>query len=260
MNHVISLDDVQVLREGKAILGPLSWSVVEEERWVVLGPNGAGKTTLFHLISTFMHPTFGQVKILDQTLGKCDVFELRPRIGLVTNNLDELIPGDELVTDVVLTAAYAQLGRWNEDYDLWDESRALALLTTLGVRVLGSRLFGTLSEGEKKRVLIARAMMTDPEILLLDEPAAGLDLGGREDLLKRLDLLASDPKAPATIIITHHIEEIPLGTTHALLLNGGKVVASGPIQEVVTGHNLSMAYGLPIEVHQEAGRFFARAQ
>ncbi|MEI6406286.1 MAG: ATP-binding cassette domain-containing protein [Actinomycetes bacterium] len=260
MNHVISLDDVQVLREGKAILGPLSWSVVEGERWVVLGPNGAGKTTLFHLISTFMHPTFGRVKILDQTLGKCDVFELRPRIGLVTNNLDELIPLDELVTDVVLTAAYAQLGRWNEEYDLWDESRALALLTTLGVRVLGSRLFGTLSEGEKKRVLIARAMMTDPEIMLLDEPAAGLDLGGREDLLKRLDLLASDPKAPATIIITHHIEEIPLGTTHALLLNEGKVVASGPIQEVVTDQNLSVAYGLPIQVHQEAGRFFARAQ
>lgn len=197
--------------------------------------------------------------ILEHTLGKVDVFELRPRVGLVTNQLLEEIPFDERVIDVVLTAAYAIVGRWIENYDLWDESRALALLTTLGVRSLGDRLFGTLSEGEKKRVLIARAMMSNPEVMLLDEPAAGLDLGGREDLLKRLDLLASDPKAPATLIVTHHIEEIPLGTTHALLLHQGNVVSVGLINTVITDHNLTKAYGLPISVHHEAGRFFAKA-
>lgn len=259
MSNVISLHNVKVIRDGTTILGPISWSISEGQRWVVLGANGAGKSTLFHILATTMHPTSGSAYVLDEEIGKCDVFELRPRIGLVTNNLAEQIPIAEKVMDVVLTAAYAIVGRWNESYDLWDESRAVALLTTLGVRSMTDRLFGSLSEGEKKRVLIARAMMSDPEIMLLDEPAAGLDLGGREDLLKRLDLLASDPKAPATIIVTHHIEEIPLGTTHALLLNHGEIVASGPIEEVVTGPNLSMAYGLPITVHRDGGRYFASA-
>ncbi len=259
MSTVISLRDVSVIRDGKAILGPLTWDVGAGERWVILGPNGAGKSTLFHILATTTHPTSGSATTLGETLGKVDVFELRTRIGLVTNQLLEDIPYAERVIDVVLTAAYAVVGRWNESYDLWDESRALALLTTLGVRSLGERLFGTLSEGEKKRVLIARAMMSNPEIMLLDEPAAGLDLGGREDLLKRLDLLASDPKAPATLIVTHHIEEIPLGTTHALLLNHGKVVSSGLINSVITDEHLTSAYGLPITVHQEAGRFFAKA-
>lgn len=259
MNSVISLRDVSVIRDGKTILGPLDWDVLEGERWVILGPNGAGKSTLFHILATTMHPSKGQATVLSETLGKVDVFELRTRIGLVTNQLVEEIPYSEKVIDVVLTAAYAVVGRWNESYDLWDESRALALLTTLGVRSLGDRLFGTLSEGEKKRVLIARAMMSNPEVMLLDEPAAGLDLGGREDLLKRLDLLASDPKSPATLIVTHHIEEIPLGTTHALLLSHGGIVASGRIDSVLTDSHLTSAYGLPITVHQEAGRFFAKA-
>jgi iron complex transport system ATP-binding protein len=162
--------------------------------------------------------------------------------------------------DVVLTAAYAMLGRWQEKYDLWDESRAMALLTALGVRELGERVFGSLSEGEKKRVQIARALMADPELLLLDEPASSLDLGGREDLLKRIELFAKDPLAPATVIVTHHIEEIPAGTTHALLLRDGLVVSQGEISAVVTDDNLSTAYGLAISVQSENGRFFARAR
>ena len=162
--------------------------------------------------------------------------------------------------DVVLTAAYAMLGRWQEKYDLWDESRAMALLTALGVRELGERLFGSLSEGEKKRVQIARALMADPELLLLDEPASSLDLGGREDLLKRIATFASDLLAPATVIVTHHIEEIPTGTTHALLLREGAVIAQGDINSVITDSNLTMAYGLPITVTAEGGRFFARAR
>jgi len=185
---------------------------------------------------------------------------LRTRIGLTSSALVEQFPPDELVMDVVLTAAYAMLGRWQEKYDLWDESRAMALLTALGVRELGERLFGSLSEGEKKRVQIARALMADPELLLLDEPASSLDLGGREDLLRRIESLSKDPLAPATVIVTHHIEEIPVGTTHALLLREGAAVAQGEVVSVITDQNLTQAYGLAITVQTEGGRFFARAR
>jgi iron complex transport system ATP-binding protein len=233
--------------------------VLEGERWVILGPNGAGKTTLLQICSSLIHPTTGEINILGEKLGKVDVFELRTRIGLTSSALVEQFPPDELVMDVVLTAAYAMLGRWQEKYDLWDESRAMALLTALGVRELGERLFGSLSEGEKKRVQIARALMADPELLLLDEPASSLDLGGREDLLRRIESLSKDPLAPATVIVTHHIEEIPVGTTHALLLREGAVVAQGEVASVITDQNLTQAYGLAITVQTEGGRFFARA-
>jgi iron complex transport system ATP-binding protein len=259
VSQVLKFKEVTVERGGQAILGPLSIEVSEQERWVIVGPNGAGKTTLFQLASTAIHPTSGTVTILKEVLGRCDVFELRPRIGITTSTLTAPIPDDELVIDLVMSSAYAIVGRWTEEYDLWDESRALSLLTTLGVREFRDRTFGTLSEGEKKRVLIARALMPNPEILLLDEPAAGLDLAGREDLLKRLDLLSKDPFAPATLIITHHLEEIPKGSTHALLLSDGESVASGLITDVLTSANLSKAYGIEIAVHQEDGRFFARA-
>ena len=247
-------------RGDRVILGPLNWQVLEGERWVILGPNGAGKTTLLQICSSLIHPTTGEINILGEKLGKVDVFELRTRIGLTSSALVEQLPPDELVMDVVLTAAYAMLGRWQEKYDLWDESRAMALLTALGVRELGERLFGSLSEGEKKRVQIARALMADPELLLLDEPASSLDLGGREDLLRRIESLSKDPLAPATVIVTHHIEEIPVGTTHALLLREGAVVAQGEVASVITDQNLTQAYGLAITVQTEGGRFFARAR
>ncbi len=247
-------------RGDRIILGPLNWQVLEGERWVILGPNGAGKTTLLQICSSLIHPTTGEINILGEKLGKVDVFELRTRIGLTSSALVEQLPADELVMDVVLTAAYAMLGRWQEKYDLWDESRAMALLTALGVRELGERLFGSLSEGEKKRVQIARALMADPELLLLDEPASSLDLGGREDLLRRIESLSKDPLAPATVIVTHHIEEIPVGTTHALLLREGAVVAQGEVASVITDQNLTQAYGLAITVQTEGGRFFARAR
>lgn len=258
-NVVLDIDNLVVVRGGREILGPLSWTVREHERWVVLGPNGAGKTTLFNISAAMLHPTRGSVHILGERLGAVDVFELRPRIGLMASSIASEIPHEESVVDVVLTAAYAVLGRWIEPYDLWDESRAKALLTTLGVRELGERLYGTLSEGERKRVLIARALMADPEILLLDEPASGLDLAGREDLLVKLAALAKDENSPSIITVTHHIEEIPTGTTHALLLSKGKAVAQGPINDVVTSEHLTEAFGLPITVTFDEGRFFARA-
>ena len=256
---VLSLSDVSVRRGDRVILGPLNFSISHGERWVVLGPNGAGKSTLLQILATKMFPTSGVVSVLDKQMGTVDLFELRTRIGICGSVIAEDIPYEETVKDVVLTAAYAILGRWNEDYDLWDESRAMALLTTFGVRELGDRVYGTLSEGEKKRVQISRALMTDPELLLLDEPAAGLDLGGREDLLQRFANFAADPAAPATILVTHHIEEIPVGTTHALLLKDGAIAVSGPISQVITSEHVSAVFGTDITVTPESGRYFARA-
>lgn len=260
MKPVIELREVLVVREGNSILGPISMVIEPSQRWVIVGPNGAGKTTSLNLMATNVHPTKGEIEILGEKLGRVDVFELRTRIGLTTNSLVASIPDDETVLDLIMSSSYAIIGRWNESYDLWDESRALSLLTILGIRELRERRFSTLSEGEKKRALIARALMPNPELLLLDEPAAGLDLAGREDLLKRLDQLAEDPHSPATVIVTHHLEEIPHGTTHALLLKNGLPIALGSIDTVLTEENLTLAYGVEISLLKSEGRFFARAK
>lgn len=258
--YVLELRDVSVRRGERTILGPITFAIKPGERWVVLGPNGAGKSTLLQILATRFFPTTGSVHLLDKEMGKVDLAELRTRIGICGALISEDIPGNEKVRDVVLTAAYAILGRWNEAYDLWDESRAVALLTTFGVRDLADRTYGTLSEGERKRVQISRALMADPELLLLDEPAAGLDLGGREDLLQRFSIFASDPLAPASILVTHHIEEIPAGTTHALILKDGQIAVSGPIRDVITSQHISAIFELPITVVHEGERFFARSQ
>lgn len=257
--YVLELRDVSVRRGDRTILGPLTFAIKPGERWVVLGPNGAGKSTLLQILATRFFPTSGSVHLLDKEMGKVDLAELRTRIGICGALISEDIPDSEVVRDVVLTAAYAILGRWNEAYDLWDESRAVALLTTFGVRDLAERTYGTLSEGERKRVQISRALMADPELLLLDEPTSGLDLGGREDLLRRFSLFASDPMAPASILVTHHIEEIPAGTTHALILKDGQVAISGPVAEVITSQHISAIFELPITVVHEGERFFARS-
>lgn len=258
-SSVLSIRDVSVSRAGRTILGPITFAIRPHERWVVLGPNGAGKSTMLQVLATRFFPTSGSVEVLDKEMGKADLSELRTRIGLCGALIHEVIPPEEKVKDVVLTAAYAVTGRWNEAYDLWDESRAVALLTTFGVRELADRTYGTLSEGEKKRVQISRALMADPELLLLDEPTSGLDLGGREDLLARFSAFAADPHAPAMVIVTHHIEEIPAGTTHALILHNGKIAASGPVAEVITSEHISAIFGLPITVSREGERFFARS-
>ena len=257
--YVLELRDVSVHRGGRSILGPLTFAIRPSERWVVLGPNGAGKSTLLQILATRIFPSHGSVHILDKEMGRVDLSELRTRIGICGALISEDIPGDEVVRDVVLTAAYAVLGRWNEAYDLWDESRAVALLTTFGVRELADRKYSTLSEGERKRVQISRALMADPELLLLDEPASGLDLGGREDILRRFSIFAGDPSAPASVLVTHHIEEIPVGTTHALILKDGAIAVSGPIGEVITSEHISAIFGLPITVVREGDRFFARS-
>ena len=258
MSTVLNLQNVSVMRGGRNILDNVSWIVNEGERWVVLGPNGAGKSTLLSVAAARLHPTVGQVEILDETLGSVDVFELRPRIGLSSGATAAQIPDREKVSDAVMTAAYAVSGRWKEEYDALDGDRAHELLQDWGVDALAERQFGSLSDGERKRTLIARALMTDPELLLLDEPGAGMDIAGREDLVERLTTLAVDPYAPATVLITHHLEEIPAGFTHALMLRDGRVVASGPIAQIITENNLALTYAMDLALTATStGRYSA---
>ncbi len=258
MGDVLDLIGVTVVRDGATLLEDVTWTVREGERWVILGPNGAGKTTLLQIAGARMHPTRGSVDVLGDRLGEVDVFELRPRIGLSSAAFAESLPAGEKVSDVVLTAAYAVAGRWRERYDELDHRRSGDLLAAFGVGHLADRTFGTLSEGERKRVQLARSLMTDPELVLLDEPAAGLDRGGRETLVRDLSELASDRRSPVLVLVTHHVEEIPPGFTHGLLLRRGRIVAAGPVADVLTDDTLSATFDLPLEVSQTGNRWVAR--
>lgn len=259
MASVLQFSDVTVVRDGNPILKSANWTVDAADRWVILGPNGAGKTTLLQLAAAQMHPSSGRVQILDDRLGRADVFELRPRIGFASSALARKVPRDERVIDVVLTAAYSVTGRWNESYEEVDIKRAQRVLGEWKLSHLEDRRFGDLSDGEQKRVQIARSVMTDPELLLLDEPAASLDLGAREELVGLLGGFASADSSPAIVMVTHHVEEIPPGFSHAMLLAHGEITAAGVIDEVITSENLSDAFGLPLVVTNENRRFTARA-
>jgi iron complex transport system ATP-binding protein len=258
MAAVLDLVDVTVRRGSSLLLDQVSWLVEEDERWVILGPNGAGKTTLLQLAAAQMHPTSGTVDVLGARMGRVDLSEIRPRIGVSSAGLVDRIPRDESVRDVIVTASYGVYGRWREQYDEVDHERASSLLVEVGITHLADRTFGTLSEGERKRVQIARALMVDPELLLLDEPAAGLDLGGREDLVSTLSTLAYDPDSPATVLVSHHVEEIPPGFTHVLMLRRGTVVAAGLLEQALTEANLSATFGMPLSLDRVDGRFAAR--
>ena len=258
MSTAFRLESVSVLRPGKLLLDSVTWEAQDDERWVVLGPNGAGKSTLLQILGAHLHPTTGTATILEQRLGQVDVFELRPRIGQSSTAVADRIPPAESVRDVVLSAAHAVHGRWHEEYEAEDAARAEQIMGELGIAALSRRTFGTLSEGERKRTLIARALMTDPELLLLDEPGAGLDLGAREDLVASLEVLSSDPAAPVQVMVSHHVEEIPRGFTHVLLLREGRVVAQGPIAETMTAENLGRTFGMRLELERADGRYSAR--
>ncbi|MCV6964204.1 iron ABC transporter ATP-binding protein [Mycobacterium intermedium] len=255
---LIDFRNVSLRRDGRTLVGPVDWAVELDERWVIIGPNGAGKTSLLKIAAAAEHPSSGIAFVLGERLGRVDVTELRSRIGLSSAALAQRVPDNEVVRDLVVSAGYSVLGRWREHYEDLDYRRAIDMLESLGAEHLADRSYGTLSEGERKRVLIARALMTDPELLLLDEPAAGLDLGGREELVARLADLAADPDAPALVLVTHHVEEVPPGFTHCLLLSEGQVVASGLLPDVLTAENLSAAFGQRIALEVVDGRYFAR--
>lgn len=259
MTTVASLDSVSFVREGRNILHNISWSVDDTERWVIVGPNGAGKSTLLGMLASFIYPTSGTVTVLGEVLGTTDVFEMRPRVGFASSDMARRIPDNETVIDAILTAAWGVTGRWNEAYEELDVRRAKRVLSEWRLDSLATNFVGTLSDGERKRVQIARSVMTDPELLLLDEPAGSLDVGAREDVLEMLDHFSSEASSPAMVMVTHHVEEIPSGFTHLLVIAGGEVVAQGPIAATLTGETMSEAFGRPLSITHNNGRFHATA-
>jgi iron complex transport system ATP-binding protein len=255
---VLRLDGITVRRAGRTILGPLDWTIRSGERWVVFGPNGSGKTTLLQVASTYLWPSTGTVRVLDQPIGAIDARQLRESIGYAGSGLERAIGDDIAALDVVVTARHAALAPWWHRYTEADRARAGALLERMGVGGFAARAFGTLSTGERRRVQIARALMPEPRLLLLDEPGAGLDLGARESLLEDLAALARDASLAAIVLVSHHVEEIPTGFGHALVLRGGRAVASGPIERALASGPLSAAFGRPLAVDRVDGRFVAR--
>jgi iron complex transport system ATP-binding protein len=259
MSAVIDLQNISVIRGGKTILSSLSFQANSNERWVILGANGAGKTTLLRLCAAQIHPSSGVARLLGQQLGETNVFELRTRIGFASSALASQIPNSESVLNAVMTASYGITGRWNEKYDAIDERRARRVLSEWQLADFEDRAFGTLSDGERKRVQIARSIMTDPELLLLDEPVASLDIGARELTINLLSGYAKSEHAPAMAMVTHHIEEIPAGFTHALLMKEGEVIARGEIGSTITSDAISETFNYPLKVSYQNSRFNAVA-
>jgi iron complex transport system ATP-binding protein len=255
---ILRLAGVSVRRSGRTILGPIDWTVGHGERWVVIGPNGSGKTTLAQVASTYLWPTTGAVEVLGATIGRVDARELRRRIGYAGAGLETAIDPALSALDVVVTARHAALGPWWHTFTDADRGRANLLLAEIGAGELADRPFGLLSTGERRRVQIARALMPDPELLILDEPGSSLDLGARETLVRDLAGLAARLRPAAIVLITHHLEEIPAGFDRALVLGAGRAIGSGRIRATLTGQILGDAFGLPIEVSVRAGRFTAR--
>jgi iron complex transport system ATP-binding protein len=255
---VLDLRGVTVIRSGSRIVDGVDWRVEAGERWAVVGPNGAGKSTVLAVASTRLWPSLGSVGVLGEEVGRVDARRLRRRIGDAGAALAERFDPSLAATDVVVSAATGALAPWWDAYSDADRDRARELLGLVGVERLADRTFGTLSTGERQRVLLARTLMPDPDLLLLDEPAAGLDLGAREDLVDRLAALAAQPRPAAIVLVTHHLEEVPPGFDRALLLAHGRVVAQGPIDDVIADGPVSAAYELPLRVRRDEGRFSAR--
>jgi iron complex transport system ATP-binding protein len=256
---VVRLQAVRVVRDGVPILHGIDWEVRASERWALIGPNGAGKTTLLQVAGMRLLPTLGTVEVLGETYGRTDARALRRRVAFVSGALLRAFRPTITAHDMVLTGRFAALETWWHDYDDDDHARADQLLREAGIPALTGRTFEVLSEGERQEVLLCRALMGQPELLLLDEPAAGLDLANRERLVTRLAALAADPGTPPLVLVTHHLEEIPPGITHAALLRAGRLVAAGPAEEVLTSEVVSDCYGLPVTVEWAGGRITARA-
>jgi iron complex transport system ATP-binding protein len=253
----LRLEDVRLVRDDTVILDGVDWVVAEGERWILLGPNGCGKTSLLRIASLYLHPSSGTVEVLGGVLGRVDVRRHRQRIGIVSSSFADLLRPTLRAVDVVMTAKHAALEPWWHSYDDADRERAVGLLDRFGCAALAHHEFGTLSSGERQRVQLARTLMADPGLLLLDEPMAGLDLGGREDLIQRLAALASDPTTPPTVLVTHHVDEIPPGFTHVLLMRAGRVTARGPIEDVLTESALRDCFEIDVALERRGPRWFA---
>jgi len=245
---------------GVRILGPVDLTIGAGERWALLGPNGSGKTTLLSLIGARRQPSDGQVTVLGTTLGRGDVRRLHGRISHVSHLLTERMPADLTAESIVLTGKRETLVVWFQEFDDADRRRAGELLDRFGCAHLRGRTFSTASQGERQRVLLARALFSAPEMMILDEPASGLDLPAREALLDALEAVAETPEAPTTIVATHHLEELPPSTTHAALLRTGRVVTAGPVEEVLTDEHLSACFAIDVEVERRRGRWWATAR
>ncbi len=255
---VVSLRDVDIVRDGVSILEGINWDVMPGERWVVFGPNGSGKTTLVEVISTYLFPTRGSVTVLGGTFGEVDVRSLRARIGYVGPAPANFVRGSLRALDIVITGIHASFvgTEWHHYEDI-DWKRAVECLEAVRGAELSDRRYDTLSEGEKRRVLIARSLMTEPDLLLLDEPSSGLDLGSRERLIDSLAALALEPRAPAAVLVTHHVEEIPPGFDRILMLSGGRIVASGRLSDVLTVASLEATFEMPMQCERRGSRWRA---
>jgi iron complex transport system ATP-binding protein len=255
---LVELQGVSVRRAGRTILGPLDWQVRDAERWVVLGPNGSGKTTLLSVASMNLWPTTGTVDVLGERYGRTDARELRRRVGVAGSAIEAAMRPDLTPATLIMTARHGAFEPWWHVYDDADRDRARGLGTRLGLADHLDQAFGTLSAGEQRRTSIARALMPDPEILILDEPMASLDLAARELLLADLESLARETRPRVVILVSHHLEEIPDGFGHALVLAGGHVLAAGTSETVLRDDVLGEAFGLPLTVERRDGRWTAR--
>jgi iron complex transport system ATP-binding protein len=256
---VLQFRDVGLRRGTTPILSDISWQVRSGERWAVLGPNGSGKTTLVQLASGYLHPTSGTVDVLGQRLGRTDVRALRQRVAVVSASVARVVVPWLSAREVVVSARYGALEPWWHAYSSAERDRAKALLAGAGFGHVAEQPFGQLSEGERQQVLLARALMTEPSLLLLDEPCAGLDMGGRERLLARLGELSATPATPPIIMVTHHVEEIPASFTHVLLLSSGRVLRAGQLGTTLSAQALSDCFGLPLRLTSDGGRWSSRA-
>lgn len=256
---VLEMTGVSRTIDGIDILRDIDWRVESGERWVLLGPNGSGKTTLIRLASMWLHPSGGSLSVLGEELGHTDVRRLRERIGFASASMADMLRPSLSVRDVVMTARNAALEPWWHHYSDADEQSALDALDRVGIADLADRKFGVCSSGERQRVLLARALSIDPGVVLLDEPTAALDLAGREALVSTLADLAADTEVPPIVLVTHHVEEIPAGFTHALLLRDGRVHSQGPLAEVLTAANLSACFDMALGLERQRGRWVAWA-
>jgi iron complex transport system ATP-binding protein len=261
LDPVLALDQVTVQRGPSLLLDAVTLHVHHHERWLVLGANGSGKTTLLKVASMYEHPSSGEVTVLGERLGRTDVRSLRRRVGYSSSAFAaDLRPALDAV-EVVMTAKHAALEPWWHHYDDADRARAVACLERMQVGRFADRAFGTLSTGERQRVLLARTLMNDPGVILLDEPTGGLDLAGREQLVQALGELAADPAAPPYVLVTHHVDEIPPGTTHALMLRHGRAIAQGELETTLTAETLSECFDMPLALERRPdGRFSAWAR